>query len=181
MLSKGLFTSLLQNWNTPRTLFDGLNMEFGFEVDLCADDNNALCERYFTKSYDALSKVWSGVCWLNPPYNEIAKWMEKAYFESRRGAVIVCLIPARTDTSWWHRFVMRSDEIRFIKGRIRFSGHKSNAPFPSAVVIFGKESNHKYKITYDVYKEFLREVDRYSTGHFEEWLENHYNGQNIEN
>jgi hypothetical protein len=77
------------------------------------------------------------VCWMNPPYSHgIGAWIKKAYDESRNGAVVVCLIPARTETSWWHRYVINASEIRFIRGRMRFSGHQVNAPFPSALVIF---------------------------------------------
>ena len=117
MINNGMFSSISEKWRTPKALFDRLNDEFKFEIDLCAEPNTALCDKFFTKDDDALKQKWSGVCWINPPYgNQIAAWMEKAYFESRNpGTVIVCLIPSRTDTDWWHRFVMRSNEIRFIK------------------------------------------------------------------
>lgn len=141
MLNNGLFTSITDDWHTPKSLFDALNFEFVFEIDLCADRESALCDRFYSKEDDSLKQKWAGRCWCNPPYGrEIGSWVEKAYLSTRQGgAVVVMLIPSRTDTDWWHRFVMRASEIRFIKGRIRFSGHKSNAPFPSAIVVFGKE------------------------------------------
>lgn len=119
--------------------FDDLDSEFGFELDVCALPSNAKCERYFTPADDGLSQTWSGVCWMNPPYGkEIGLWMRKAYLSSRQGATVVCLVPARTDTRWWHDYAMRG-QIRFIKGRLKFGDAKANAPFPSAVVIFQPE------------------------------------------
>ena len=120
-------------------VFDDLDSEFGFELDVCALPSNAKCERYFTPADDGLSQTWSGVCWMNPPYGkEIGLWMRKAYLSSRHGATVVCLVPARTDTRWWHDYAMRG-QIRFIKGRLKFGDAKANAPFPSAVVIFQPE------------------------------------------
>lgn len=125
-------------WSTPQPLFDVLHAEFGFTLDAAASDENAKCERYFTKETDGFDQRWVGeTVFLNPPYgNEIGKWVCKGFEEAGRGATVVMLIPARTDTSWWHRYVMRSSEIRFIRGRVRFSGSPINAPFPSAVVVF---------------------------------------------
>lgn len=124
-------------WGTPQDLFDKLNGEFNFTLDVCATKENAKCKRFYAKVDDGLTKEWSGSCWMNPPYGkEIGKWMEKAYFESRKdGTSVVCLIPARTDTNWWHSFAMKG-EVRFLKGRLRFEGGKFNAPFPSAVLVF---------------------------------------------
>lgn len=124
------------DWETPQPFFDALDAEFGFTLDVCATHETAKCERYFTPIEDGLSQPWSGICWCNPPYGrEIALWVRKAYEESQRGCTVVCLLPARTDTGWWHDHVMRG-EIRFIRGRLRFSGSKINAPFPNAVVVF---------------------------------------------
>lgn len=123
---------------TPATLFGRLDREFAFDLDVCATENNAKCARFYSPEDDGLSKAWApNVCWMNPPYGkEIRTWMEKAWTESQQGATVVCLIPSRTDTSWWHEFAMNG-EIRFLRGRISFSGdRRKRAPFPSAVVIF---------------------------------------------
>lgn len=131
------FSSETDDWATPQEFFDKLNEEFKFTIDVCASAYNNKHDRYFDKEDDGLRQDWSGeVCWMNPPYGrEIAKWMEKAYNSSLEGATVVCLVPSRTDTKWWHDFAMNG-EIRFIKGRLKFGGSKNNAPFPSAVVIF---------------------------------------------
>lgn len=123
-------------WETPQDLFDKLSDEFHFDVDVCASWNNRKCHQYFTYLDDGLKQKWEGVCWMNPPYGrQIGKWLKKAYESSLNGAVVVCLVPARTDTSWWHDYCMKG-EIRFIKGRLKFGGQKNSAPFPSAIVIF---------------------------------------------
>jgi len=118
-------------------LFAELDAEFGFTLDPCCSHETALCEKHFTPEEDGLAQDWSGdVVFMNPPYGrEIGKWVRKAWEDSQRGATVVCLIPARTDTSYWHDYVMRG-EIRFLRGRLRFGGHTNSAPFPSAVVIF---------------------------------------------
>jgi phage N-6-adenine-methyltransferase len=130
------FQSDRHTWETPRALFERLNAEFAFTLDVCALPHNAKCGRYFTPDDNGLNQSWSGVCWMNPPYgSEIGKWMEKAFESSRCGCTVVCLVPARVDTEWWHRFVVQG-EIRFLRGRLRFVGADSSAPFPSAIVIF---------------------------------------------
>ena len=135
-MNDAMFSSKTDLWATPQSFFVDLDSEFGFELDVCALPSNAKCERYFTPADDGLSQTWSGVCWMNPPYGkEIGLWMRKAYLSSRQGATVVCLVPARTDTRWWHDYAMRG-QIRFIKGRLKFGDAKANAPFPSAVVIF---------------------------------------------
>lgn len=141
-INAGLFSSNEDAWATPQDLFDALNNEFQFTLDPCASHGNAKCARYFTKEDDGLSKPWDGVVFMNPPYGRgIAQWVSKAYEESLRGMTVVCLIPARTDTAYWHDYVMRSDEVRFIRGRLHFGGDHErsahNAPFPSAIVVFG--------------------------------------------
>lgn len=124
-------------WETPQDVFDALNNEFNFKTDVCALPQNAKCADYYTPEQDELKQKWSGACWMNPPYGrEIVKWVKKAHESAQAGATVVCLLPARTDTSWWHEYVMRAAEIRFIRGRLKFSGSKINAPFPSAVAIF---------------------------------------------
>lgn len=123
-------------WATPQDFFDVLHAEFGFDLDVCATDENAKCARYFTAETDGLAQEWSGTCWMNPPYGRvIGDWMRKAWESSLSGATVVCLVPSRTDTRWWHDYAMRG-EIRYVRGRLKFGGSKNSAPFPCAVVIF---------------------------------------------
>ncbi len=132
------FSSKSNEWETPSDLFNELNNEFSFTLDPCCTLETAKCDAFYTKEYDGLSKPWTGHnVFMNPPYGrEIIKWMEKAYNESKaENTMVVCLVPARTDTKWWHEYAMKG-EIRFIKGRLKFGGHKNSAPFPSAIVIF---------------------------------------------
>lgn len=137
MINSGMMTSKTDLWSTPQDFFDKLDAEFHFALDVCALPENAKCERYYTPTDDGLTQRWSGVCWMNPPYGKvIGKWMQKAYESSiTGGATVVCLVPARTDTAWWHDYAMRG-EIRFIRGRLKFGSSKNSAPFPSAIVIF---------------------------------------------
>ena len=130
------FSSETDEWPTPQDFFDKLNAEFNFELDVCATPENAKCDRYFTKRENGLLQKWEGVCWMNPPYGrEIGQWVKKAYESALDGATVVCLLPARTDTAWWHDYCMKG-EIRFVRGRLKFGNATENAPFPSAVVIF---------------------------------------------
>lgn len=137
-----MFSSASTERSTPQDFYDALNAEFNFTTDAAATRENAKCAAYFTKDMDALApaSVWGayGAVWLNPPYGRgISKWFAKAYEESLKGATVVMLVPARTDTSYWHRYVIETKaEVRFVKGRLKFGGHKNAAPFPSAVVIF---------------------------------------------
>lgn len=118
-------------------MFGPLHEEFAFDLDVCATAGNAKCAVYFSEAQDGLTQEWFGTAWMNPPYGrEIGRWMAKAYDESLRGVTTVCLVPARTDTAWWHDYAMKADEIRYLRGRIRFEGAENNAPFPSAIVIF---------------------------------------------
>jgi phage N-6-adenine-methyltransferase len=131
------YSSQKMDWETPPEFFAALDAEFGFTLDVCALPHNAKVSRHFTPEDDGLAQSWGdSVCWMNPPYGTaIGKWMAKAYDASTKGATVVCLVPARTDTRWWHDHAMRG-EIRFIKGRIKFVGAKFGAPFPVAVVVF---------------------------------------------
>lgn len=133
------FSSESREWSTPQELFDEYNARFCFEIDVCAAPENAKCPRYFTKEDDGLAQEWRGVCWMNPPYGRgIGAWVRKAFETADRGkGTVVCLLPARTDTSWWHDYAMKG-EIVFLRGRLKFGGAKNSAPFPSAIVIFGK-------------------------------------------
>jgi phage N-6-adenine-methyltransferase len=138
-VNAGLFSSATDQWETPQWLFDRLNDQYHFELDVCALPENAKCDRYFTPEQDGLQQEWTGVCWMNPPYGrKIGKWVRKAYESAQQGATVVCLLPARTDTAWWHDYVMHG-EITFLRGRLKFGNSKNSAPFPSAIVVFRKE------------------------------------------
>lgn len=130
------FSSATDLWATPDDFFAAVEREFPIETDVCALPENAKARRYFTPQQDGLTMPWHGVCWMNPPYGRtIGKWVRKAYESAQDGATVVCLLPARTDTAWWHDYVMKA-EVRFIRGRLKFGGCKNSAPFPSALVIF---------------------------------------------
>ena len=133
------FSSKTDLWYTPQDFFKKYDDVYKFETDVCATDANAKCAKYYTEEMDGLSQEWRGVCWMNPPYGRtIGNWMKKAYESSLEGATVVCLVPARTDTNWWHDYAMKGD-IEFIKGRLKFGGSKNSAPFPSAVVVFKQD------------------------------------------
>jgi phage N-6-adenine-methyltransferase len=142
---KNRFCSNKQEYETPVELFSSLNKEFNFDIDLAANDENHKCEKWFGYKnnifVDALEQDWRGVCWLNPPYGskkyKIGAWIKKAYYASIvNDTTIVMLIPARTNTKWWHKFCMNASEIRFILGRPKFKGCKYGLPQPLAIVIF---------------------------------------------
>jgi len=131
------FSSEKHDWATPKWLFDALKKEFPFDTDVASDDSNCLCEQHYTKKENGLLQDWGkGFCWCNPPYGrQIGSWVRKAYESAQAGATVVCLLPSRTDTKWWHTWVMKAD-VRYFLGRLKFSNSKSAAPFPSALVIF---------------------------------------------
>jgi phage N-6-adenine-methyltransferase len=123
-------------WATPQDFFDKLNAIHHFTLDVCATAENAKCKNYFSPEQNGLVQLWSGVAFMNPPYgSEIVEWIAKAFHESARGVKVVCLLPARTDTRWFHKFCLRG-EIEFIQGRLKFGGFNEPALFPSMVVIF---------------------------------------------
>lgn len=133
-ISKALYSSESEMWETPQDLFDRLDKEFHFTVDVCALDSNTKCASFYSPDQDGLEQKWEGVCWMNPPYGRnIGEWMKKA-LESE--ATVVCLVPVRTDTKWWHDYAMKASEIRFVKGRLKFGDSKNSAPFPSAIIVF---------------------------------------------
>lgn len=138
-----MFSSKTDLWSTPQDFFDRLNAVFRFETDVCALPGNAKCPRYFTPETDGLAQDWIGTCWMNPPYGrEIGKWVQKAYTSSRKnGATVVCLLPARVDTRWWHDYCAKAAEIHFVKGRLKFGDAANSAPFPCAVVVFGPSAS----------------------------------------
>lgn len=131
-------------WETPQKLFDELDAEFLLDRDVCATGSNFKVYPYWDAISDGLSKDWTGLrCWMNPPYGrEIGKWVKKA--SEATGGVVVCLLPARTDTRWFHDYIYNNPraEIRFIKGRLKFGDGKNSAPFPSMIVIFYPTPNH---------------------------------------
>lgn len=134
-----MFSSKTDIWETPKDLFDTLNKEFNFTLDVCALPENAKCEKYYTPENNGLSQNWDGIIWCNPPYGrQIGSWVRRALFASVAGNTVVMLLPARTDTRWFHEYIYNREnvEIRFLKGRLRFGNAKNSAPFPSMVVVF---------------------------------------------
>ena len=139
MLNAAMFSSETAEWATPQAFYDELNREFGFTLDPCATPQNAKCAKFYTKEQDGLAQSWQGErVFCNPPYGrDLRKWVEKAHREAMGGgALIVMLIPARTDTAYFHDYIYGKHEIRFIRGRLHFNESKAGAPFPSMVVIF---------------------------------------------
>jgi site-specific DNA-methyltransferase (adenine-specific) len=142
MKSEVVFSRQSDEWETPQALFDLLDKEFHFTLDAAATKDNSKCgPRYADKIGGSLTINWAqhsqgGAIWLNPPYSKIKDFIKKAYEESLKGSTVVCLIPSRTDTRYWHDYVMKAAEIRFIKGRLKFGGATNGAPFPSCIVVF---------------------------------------------
>lgn len=132
------FSSKTDEWETPQDFFDKLNDEFHFTLDVCALSQNAKCKRYITPEADGLQVGWNNeIVWMNPPYGrEIGKWVKKA--SEAIGGAVVCLLPARTDTKYFHEYIYNNPRatIRFIKGRLKFGNSKNSAPFPSMIIIF---------------------------------------------
>ena len=139
-INKGMMTSDRGDWETPRALFEELDGIWHFDLDPCSTDENAKCSRHFTKEQDGLAQPWSGRVFVNPPYGrEIGKWVEKCSRESGHCEIVVALLPARTDTRWFHDYIYagRSDSVRFIRGRLKFELNgepQGSAPFPSMLV-----------------------------------------------
>lgn len=137
MVDKVLFSSATDEWSTPQDLFDKYNSLYQFDLDVCATPQNAKCKDYFARADDGLAQVWQGTCWMNPPYGrEIGLWVHKAYRSSKDGATVVCLLPSRTDTKWFHDYCLPYGKIEFLRGRLKFGGAKNPAPFPSMIVVF---------------------------------------------
>lgn len=145
-MNPALFSSKNMNWCTPPDLFAKLDEEFHFVLDAAATEKTKKCSRCYTPEMDGLSRSWNfgGTVFCNPPYGrEIGKWVRKAFEESRRGVRSVLLIPSRTDTRWFHDYIYGRAEIRFLRGRLRFTDEDGkpgdSAPFPSMVVVFNPE------------------------------------------
>ena len=134
MITKGMMSSLRQDWKTPKKFYEELNKEFNFDDDPCPANYKV----------DGLVREWGKCCFVNPPYGQhIKHWIKKGYEEYLKGKIVVFLIPSRTDTKYWHEYIMKADEIRFIKGRLRFDDSNKPAPFPSCVVVFKRESQEQ--------------------------------------
>lgn len=142
-INPGMMSSQKNDWETPADLYNALDRLFSFDLDPCASHDNFKTPRYFTEEDDGLSQKWTGRVFMNPPYGRvIGDWIAKAYNSAKGGdaELVVCLIPSRTDTKYWHEYVMKADLIYFIKGRVHFSG-LDPAPFPSAIVIYWSKAN----------------------------------------
>lgn len=132
------FSSKTDDWATPQDLFDKLDAQYHFDWDVCASVENSKCVKFYTREQDGLKQTWNSVCWMNPPYGrEIGKWVAKAYESSLQGTTVVCLLPSRTDTKWFHQYCVKG-KIEFLKGRLKFGDSKNSAPFPSMIVVFGE-------------------------------------------
>jgi site-specific DNA-methyltransferase (adenine-specific) len=144
----GMFTSAADDWTTPDDFYRLLDAEFGFTLDPCCYAQTAKCAEFYTREDDGLSQEWRGRVFMNPPYGRaIGAWVRKAYEAAQTTAdVVVCLIPARTCSKWWHDYCMRAAEVRLVCGRLRFGGQRPekghNAPFPNAVIVF-RRGQHK--------------------------------------
>ena len=142
----GMRTSLDDTWTTPKDFFDEINKEFNFGLDAAALQASTLVpDNWYgpdhpdTSRRDGLTRTWhkdtDKTIWLNPPYGRVIKqWVAKAHQEAANGGAVVCLVPARTDTAWWHDSCIMH-EVRFLRGRLKFGGSKNSAPFPSALVV----------------------------------------------
>ena len=135
-----LHSSNNMNWETPDWLFDALDKEFEFTVDVCADEKNKKCKRFYSEDNSCLDKNWEDErCFMNPPYGRnLPKFMEKAYNESKKGATVVCVVPVRPESKWWQNYAMKA-EIRYFRQRLKFTltGKRSDvAPFATAIIVF---------------------------------------------
>jgi len=149
-LQKAMVSSKTNEWATPQELWDELNDEFHFTLDVASTDENKKCQKHFTIKTNGLNQDWSkDICWMNPPYGgHTGTWLRKAWEESKRGATVVCLIVSSTDRSYWHDFIFPyATEIRFLRGRVTFGEAKTTAPFASAIVIFSPRKE-RGKITF---------------------------------
>lgn len=144
-MDKVLFSSARSDWETPPELYAALNTEFRFDLDAAASPDNAKCPRFYSEAEDGLTQPWQGSVWCNPPYGrDVGRWVQRGYEAARDGkATVVMLLPARTDTRWFHDYIWsyRWVEVRFIRGRLKFVGAKDAAPFPSMVVIWRRQSD----------------------------------------
>lgn len=140
---RGKFDSARQDWETPGELFDRIDEEFGFTLDVAASAENRKVEAFISAEQDAMAVPWGrNVCWLNPPYgrgHRLSAWVRKAYEESLNGTTTVMLIPARTNTNWFHDYCLAHGEVRFVRGRPKFGGAEHGLPQPLCFVIFRRK------------------------------------------
>ncbi|MCQ2316361.1 MAG: phage N-6-adenine-methyltransferase [Bacteroidales bacterium] len=131
------------DWETPCELFQALDAEFHFDIDVCASEQNHKCEAYYTEEQDGLTQEWRGNCWCNPPYGrQLFQWVRHASLMASTGkATTVMLLPVRTDTKWFHDYINGKTEVRFVRGRVKFAGAKDRAPFPTMIVIFRRTAD----------------------------------------
>ena len=149
------FKSGNKEWETPDSFFQPYAKEFNIKLDVCATRENAKCKAFYDKKTNGLHASWAianeigggkSACWMNPPYGRgIEKWVKKAYDEALKGVTTIALLPARTDTSWFHNYIYKKHEVRFLKGRIKFVDASSSAPFPSMIVIFKKRKQKNFR------------------------------------
>ena len=163
-----VWSSKSDEWSTPKELFDELNKEFGFTLDPCSTDDNHLCDKYYTVQDNGLDQAWGGErVFCNPPYSEISKWCEKAFYESKNpNTLIVMLIPSRTDTRYFHVYFLHRTEIIFVNCRFKFGYSKNSAPFPSMIVIFRGAKKKKKKrggLTKDWIQQDLGTLSKYDS------------------
>lgn len=132
------FSSNSDEWSTPQNLFGWLNEQYHFTLDPCASADNHKCDKYFTIKDDGLEQSWEGeTVFINPPYSDIKRWVKKVYDETQKPITTAwLLVPARTDTSYFHDYVMKSNFVYLIRGRLKFGNSKNCAPFPSMLVYF---------------------------------------------
>ncbi len=144
-MDKILYSRGSDEWETPASLFKALDREFHFDLDPCATPGNAKCKRFFSIDDDGLTKSWGGcTVFCNPPYSKVSAWVRKCQEEGTKpGTTVVMLVPARTDTKWFHNYVYHRSEVRFVKGRLRFGDAQYNAPFPSMIVIYRAAGEYK--------------------------------------
>ena len=141
---KNSFASKKQDWQTPKELFEKPNKEFNFTIDLAASDDNALCSKFYSKDSNGLQQCWDGVCYLNPPYNskesKVIDWVKKAYNDTQKNSnlTVVILLPARTNNKFFHNYIMKCAEVKFICGRVKFNGAKHGLPQPLLFAVFRK-------------------------------------------
>lgn len=155
-INDALFSSESGSWETPQWFFAALDNEFHFTLDVCASMDNRKCKVFYSIHQDAFRLQWRGTCWMNSPYGRgIGRWLEKAKRSAvENDATVVCLVPSRTDTAWWFDHA-RFGEVRFLKGRLKFKGAPTSAPFPSALIIFRPGLPHS--TTYWHYKKLTAE------------------------
>lgn len=142
MNTKLMFSSGTDLWETPQTFFENVDRVYHFTLDVCALLENAKCPDYYTPEDNGLEQPWTGVCWCNPPYGrEIGSWVAKAAQAAQEGATVVMLLPARTDTAWFHTYIYGRASVQFLRGRLRFGQARHSAPFPSMLVVFSPEGD----------------------------------------